>query len=234
MRPERKGPAPKAPIAGTPSRVIHWALALEDAARPGRTKARRSAFASGKPGRAIHFARTLRVAMLPLAALSLVSLATLAPAAEERAGADRPAERAAPAAGELHPLAIVAETREQSPVPKAAEWSGAKRVRLTRLGPAAAGCTASLVREWLRVRCPVKTFAVSQLGGSHEGLSFWIGTDSERPFAEVQLPLRRGDRRVVQLWTEGKDAEGAFRAEPGIVIQEHWVEGEGAPTVTAL
>ena len=123
---------------------------------------------------------------------------------------------------------------EKSPAPKAAEWAAAGRVRLTRVGPQAAGCNAIRVREWLRIRCPMKTFAVSLLGGSNEGLAFWIGPESEQQPGEVQFPLRRGDRRVVEFWTYGKDAAGAFMPQPALVVQEQWVDGDAAPTVTAL
>lgn len=123
---------------------------------------------------------------------------------------------------------------EKSPVPTHKEWQSATRVKLSRTSAAGAGCDATRVREWLRVRCPVKTFAISLLGGSNESLSFWIGPEREGQPGEVQFPLRRGDRRVVQLWTQKAGADGSVVPEPSIVIQEQWVEGEPAPTVTVL
>jgi hypothetical protein len=50
----------------------------------------------------------------------------------------------------------------------------------------------------------------------------------------VQMPLRRGDRRVVQLWAYGKAADGSAVPEPAVVVQEHWLDGEAAPTVSVL
>lgn len=123
---------------------------------------------------------------------------------------------------------------DKSPVPSFAEWQAATPVKLSRVSAAATGCVSTRVREWMRVRCPQKTFAISLLGGSNEGLSFWIGPEDKGRPGEVQFPLRRGDRRVVQLWTDGKAADGSAVPEPSLVVQEQWLEGEAAPTVTVL
>jgi hypothetical protein len=77
-------------------------------------------------------------------------------------------------------------------------------------------------------------FAVSLLGGSNEGLAFWIGPEEQGSPGEVQFPLRRGDRRVVQFWTQGKDAQGAYVPEPALVLQEHWLAGEESPFISLL
>jgi hypothetical protein len=71
------------------------------------------------------------------------------------------------------------------------------------------------------------------LGGSSAEVSFWIDHD-ERRGGEVQFPLRRGDRRVVQIWAGEADAAGVFKPRPALVIQEHWLEDRAAPTVTAM
>jgi hypothetical protein len=131
---------------------------------------------------------------------------------------------------EERPLDGAALPAERSPTPKPAEWTAAPRVRPTRLGPAAAGCRAYLVREWMRVRCPGEIFALSLLGGDVEGVAFWI--DPATKEGEVLFPLRRGDRRVVQLWKAGRDARGGFSPEPAVVLQEHWLSGASSPVVT--
>lgn len=123
---------------------------------------------------------------------------------------------------------------ERSALPTAEEWLAARPVKLSRTSPRAATCAATRVREWLRVRCATPTFAISLLGGSNEGLSFWIGGEAEGRFGEVQLPLRRGDRRVVQLWATRDDGAGSAIVEPALVLQELWIEGDAAPTVTVL
>ncbi len=150
-----------------------------------------------------------------------------APSAVPSAGA--PAEPPPP------PLAADPPGTEKTPLPTAAEWASAARVSLTRVGPAAAACDAYRVREWLRIKCPkLKTFAGSLLAGNVEGIAFWIDPPSEDHKGSVQFPVRRGDRRIIQLWTFGTDAEGAFAPRPAIVIQEQWVLGDAAPIVTAM
>ena len=119
-----------------------------------------------------------------------------------------------------------------SAVPTAKEWQTARRVTLSRSSAAAEKCTAVHVREWLRVRCPFTTSAISVLGGSGHGVSFWIGPEAEGRFGEVQLSVQRGDRRVIQLWQPRKNDAAAF--DPLFVLQVHWLEGAAHPTLTLL
>ncbi|WP_438044430.1 hypothetical protein [Sorangium sp. So ce128] len=141
-------------------------------------------------------------------------------------------------AGDELPLDAAPFPPEPSKQPTAAEWKAAPRVRLSRAGPAAAGCRAYRAREWLRIRCPELTVsAISLLGGKSEGVAFWIDPPrggSELPRGgEVMFPIRRGDRRVIQILTFGPGYDGPFTLLPAIVIQEQWLEDEPAPTVTA-
>ncbi|CAN94201.1 putative secreted protein [Sorangium cellulosum So ce56] len=154
------------------------------------------------------------------------------------AGAPRAAASAATDAGDELPLDAAPFPPEPSKQPTAAEWKAAPRVRLSRAGPAAAGCRAYRAREWLRIRCPELTVsAISLLGGKTEGVAFWIDPPrggSELPRGgEVMFPIRRGDRRVIQILTFGPGYDGPFTLLPAIVIQEQWLEDEPAPTVTA-
>lgn len=121
-----------------------------------------------------------------------------------------------------------------TPIPKADEWTHAERMELTRTGPLAEGCRTYRVREWLRIRCPVKTFALSLLGGDVQGVAFWIGPASEGQPGEVLFPVRRGDRRIVQLWGPEVDAKGIFTPKATLIIQEQWVPGMAAPIVSAM
>ncbi|WP_437760700.1 hypothetical protein [Sorangium sp. So ce1389] len=144
----------------------------------------------------------------------------------------------APEAVEERPLDADPFPAEPSRQPTAAEWKAAPRVRLSRTGPAAAGCRAYRTREWLRIRCPELTVsAISLLGGKTEGVAFWIDPPrggSELPRGgEVMFPIRRGDRRVIQILTFGPGYDGPFTLLPAIVVQEQWLDDEPAPTVTA-
>jgi hypothetical protein len=159
-------------------------------------------------------------------ALAAIAWSSLAPAGPNDPVANAPG-------GEERPLDGDAIPAEKSRSPKVTEWPAAPQVKLTRKGPAAASCHARLLREWMRVRCEGQVFAVSLLGGSPEGVAFWIGGTAEEPFGEILTPVRRGDRRVFQLWAPGKDAAGAFVAKPMLVVQEQWVEGQRTPIVTA-
>ncbi|AUX43515.1 hypothetical protein SOCE26_049640 [Sorangium cellulosum] len=165
-----------------------------------------------------------------------------APGAPQAAAPGAPqaaaSQTAASDAGEERPLDAEPFPAEPSKQPTAAEWKAAPRVRLSRVGPAAAGCRAYRAREWLRLRCPELTVsAISLLGGKTEGVAFWIDPPrggSELPRGgEVMFPIRRGDRRVIQILTFGPGYDGPFTLLPAIVVQEHWLEGDPAPTVTA-
>ena len=164
-------------------------------------------------------------------ALGIFTLAAIAWPGAAPAG---PSDPVANAAGEEEkPLDGGAIPAEKSKSPTAAEWKAARPVKLTRKGPAAATCRAHLVREWMRVRCEGQIFAISLLGGSPEGVAFWIGGTAEAPRGEILTPVRRGDRRVFQFWAPGKDAAGMFVPQPMLVVQEQWVEGQKNPIVTA-
>ncbi|HZF50094.1 MAG TPA: hypothetical protein VE093_15655 [Polyangiaceae bacterium] len=162
---------------------------------------------------------------LGIFALAVLARPSVAPASDP-ASNNAPADEEKPIDGDAIPA-------EKSKSPKAAEWLTAPRVKFARKGPAAATCRAQIVREWMRVRCEGQVFAVSLVGGSREGVAFWIGGTAAEPFGEVLTPVRRGDRRVFQFWSPGKDAAGMFVPKPMLVVQEQWVEGQKAPIVTA-
>ena len=168
----------------------------------------------------------MRRPFFPLAlALAALAWSGDVPAGPVDAAKDTPA---AP----VTPLAEMVFPDQKSPTPKLSEWLSAPLVGLSRSGPAAAGCRARLVREWMRIRCVGQVFAVSLLAGTPEGIAFWIGGTEGDVFGEVLMPLRRGDRRVFQLWAPGQDAAGAFVPKPMLVVQEQWVTGE-RPVVSA-
>src|SRR5262249_30271955 len=77
--------------------------------------------------------------------------------------------------------------KDRTKAPSASEWASAPRVKPTRRGAAGAGCRVYLLRDWIRVRCAVETFALSLLGGEAD-VAFWI--DPATREGEVQMPVR--------------------------------------------
>jgi hypothetical protein len=150
-------------------------------------------------------------------AIAIAAASFVAPA---RSIADPEEERA---------LDAVAIPSERSPSPKVADWTTAIRVRPTRRSPAAS-CRVEIVREWMRAKCAGEAFAISMLGGDIDGIAYWI--DPATKEGEVLMPLRRGGKHVFQFWKPGRDRTGAFAPEPGLVVQQYWLEGAAAPTVT--
>lgn len=166
--------------------------------------------------------RRLALGMLVLAAIAWPGVA---PAGPNDSPSSAPAAEEKPLDGDAIPA-------EKSKPPRPNEWPAAG-VKLTRRGPAAASCRAHMVREWLRVRCEGQIFAISLIAGPPEGVAFWLGGTAEEPRGEILTPVRRGDRRVFQVWGPGKDAAGMFVPRPMLVVQEQWVEGQKDPIVTA-
>lgn len=130
---------------------------------------------------------------------------------------------------------------ETSATPTTAEWRDAPEVAPTRRGPRAAACKTYRVREWVRVACSdLVTSAIATLGGTVVGNAFWIdpqtdGKDGKLPSGgEVLFPIRRGDKRVIQILTFGPGYEGPLTQLPAIVVQEHWLDDEERPVLTIL
>jgi hypothetical protein len=176
-----------------------------------------------------------------MAAALAVAVAFAPAMADERASAAVPAS-AAPSAAAATPagpdFAEAPFLAEKSKKPTAEEWKGAPEVQPTRRGPRGAKCHVWRVREWVRVSCPdLVTASVAMLGGTTEGMAFWIdpvreGQDGKLPAGgEVMFPVRPGDRRVVQFLSFGPGYEGPFTQLPALVVQESWVEGATAPVL---
>ena len=163
----------------------------------------------------------------PALALALAALA-VAHFDDARAASDPASSASAP------PSSSNAIPRERGPVPSAAAWRDAVPFSLSRTRPGGAHCTGERLGAWLRVRCPGPTFAVTLSAGAADGVSFWIGPEAEGAWAQLQLPLAPGDRRIIQLFRPGKDASGGVVPEASLTVQECWLPGAPAPTIVAL
>jgi len=126
----------------------------------------------------------------------------------------------------LRTLADDPPTDARTPKPTAAEWKTAPAVALSRQN---ADCKAQREREWLRITCPVHALAAMDLlAGPSEGVSFERAVKG--PDQALVLPLRRGDRRVLQMvsvsWSKySMDYDTVY------AISEDWLEGAAGPTV---
>ncbi|APR80209.1 Hypothetical protein A7982_05556 [Minicystis rosea] len=127
--------------------------------------------------------------------------------------------------------------------PKAEEWEEAKAVTVDRVHPPSlfvthanerVGCRAQRVREWVRIQCQAMTGGAVLLGGNRDGLS--IRFDKVHGGTEVIVPVRRGDRRVIEMFGSETLSFKAFsseRAKFGFVISEQWPAGDERPTIVA-
>ncbi|MFS8066829.1 MAG: hypothetical protein ACMG6S_10695 [Byssovorax sp.] len=129
-------------------------------------------------------------------------------------------------------LDVPDETR--SPIPKVPEWTDTLRRDIV-VRPEYT-CALQRVREWNRITCNASNATVTLVTGTRDGCSLWATSDT----AQILFPVRRGDRRVIELLPHAKlvTFEGPYgpgqSEEPGggpVVLSETWLEGEDAPTL---
>jgi len=107
-----------------------------------------------------------------------------------------------------------------SPEPARGDWAAAPTVRLSR---SADDCTARRIREWVRVTCKRGNHLLLE-GGTRAGLT--ISANPELDVTPtVTFPVRRGDRRVIQLsaWWKWQT--------PLAVLSEQWLAGDARPLI---
>jgi hypothetical protein len=131
----------------------------------------------------------------------------------------------------------------KSEKPKPEEWNGAERVAL--FGKMPGTCKAYLLREWLQIRCDNNGAAFAVLSGSTEDVTtklvrsaFTAATETEGATnvtgsITIQLPIRRGDRRVMQVsTTDFNDYSGGMWGRPLMTISEQWLDDQPGPWVS--
>ncbi|MFT3765390.1 MAG: hypothetical protein QM820_07740 [Minicystis sp.] len=107
-----------------------------------------------------------------------------------------------------------------SPEPTRAEWTAAPVVRLSR---SAVACQAKRVREWMRIEC-ARGNHLLLAGGGRSGLTLTANPELDvKP--TITFPVRRGDRRVVQLSSIWK------WPTPFAVLSEQWLDGDVEPVI---
>jgi hypothetical protein len=121
-----------------------------------------------------------------------------------------------------------------SPQPGAGDWKEAKPRELAR--PLPTGCEARSLREWLRLRCTGRRFAsVGVISGDGRGVAIWVepGKEAKDGIVEIILPLRPGDRRILQVTEMASDVRGTGDQRASFIVSEQWVAGEPAAVVVA-
>lgn len=172
--------------------------------------------------------------------LVLFAFFSLAVAEEAPAPAAAPAEPSAPS------LAAWTPPEAASDKPTAEEWEKAAPLELLRPHD---HCTASAVREWLRVSCRDPEDQLKGLrvvGGSEKDVSIidyavkgktkdFDGKEIEKTFGalHVVFAVRRGDRRVMSLvtWASCGWKCWYMREDTFVTISELWLPGEERPTI---
>lgn len=166
-----------------------------------------------------------RPIFVSVSVLGLGALSVLASAAEEARA----------------PLSIAEwiPPEERSPKPKPEEWASATPLTLVRPHEK---CTASAVREWLRISCldTSEDFrGVRPLGGSEVDVSMsdFKAQNAEKKTVNgvhIDLPVRRGDRRVLAMnrWESGGWKSFYIVEDTAFVISELWLAGDRGPVIT--
>jgi hypothetical protein len=139
-------------------------------------------------------------------------------------------------------------SEERSAEPRATEWASAPQVAIDRsnpglfaetTGPSFSHCEVRRVREWLRIHCAINTGAVSLLGGNRDGLAIRLDPTRHEEWttfpegAEIVLPVRRGDRRVIEWLGIEFGYKGMNSVEPAFVLSEQWASGDDRPIIVA-
>jgi hypothetical protein len=120
---------------------------------------------------------------------------------------------------------VVAFPTTESPRPKPAEWKEATPLPLARASDPR--CRATRIREWVRLECRVFGTSSTLIAGGRAGVGLWL--EETGAFASfIELPVRRGDRRIFQL----NGSAGRYGEEPVAIVSEQWVDGEAAPIIT--
>jgi hypothetical protein len=195
------------------------------------------AFARGAPATATETA----------SAGAAATVSATASAAAVSAAEARPGPAPAALGDDAPSLAEWSPPEAASDKPKPEEWDRAPPLALLRPH---AQCTASAIREWVRISCkdPNDDFkGVRVVAGSEKDVSIadfqwkgigkdWeTGKDKERMLDGVAVifPVRKGDRRVMTVirWISGGWKSWYIREDTVTTISELWLPGEPRPAI---
>ena len=133
-----------------------------------------------------------------------------------------------PPRAEPEPAAIPAKgiAPPRTPKPLPAAWKTAPE---TRLGRSIKACKAQQIAEWLRIRCDLEVSSASLLAGDARDVTF-APLEKNTAFSVV-LPLRPGDRRVIQLNHFFSFSRWGASEAGAAEISEMWLPGAAEPVV---
>lgn len=118
-------------------------------------------------------------------------------------------------------------------VPSAAEWQSAPLATAERIvGPQSKRCTARTLRGWLSVRCEFPVSAMTQLGGSRNGVTFVGASPDARQLPQsgtITFPTN-GAPRVFLFWSLGEGYDGPLTVVPAVVLSSEEQPSSGPPT----
>ncbi len=191
--------------------------------------------------------QTQVVAIAAVAAVAAVAVSGVLVASAQEPPATATASASASASGSAAPKRALRSLADKpppdgaTPRPSDDEWKAAEEVALRGQLPDA--CSAHLVREWLRIHCPHGGGAVSVVSGSASDVDVRLapvrlittpqGSTTDPGGTAIAFPLRRGDRRIVQVTAQGEQSyDGGFYPWPMMLISVQWLDDQPGPWVS--
>lgn len=170
---------------------------------------------------------------LPLFAVmvALGSLFSARVAADSAPADSAPAEKKVPPPFDAEPFSA-----ETSPAPTKAEWANAPLVTLS--ANMSSVCAARRLREWIHLRCDHGNIGVIRLlGGKRDGLQTRLvqtHNQWDEPLlnADLVIPVRRGDSRVIEVMAIEFGYKGSMSVTPWLTLSEHWPDEDEKPTIS--
>jgi hypothetical protein len=158
---------------------------------------------------------------------------------EDQPAAEQPiTPKPIPPATETDDLGIV---DGHSAIPTSKEWMAAKPLHTTH-----PHCRARVIREWVTIHCTTDDLsprspigAIRVLAGDATEVQQWIfagqhveGTAFLPMTAAVIFPVRRGDRRLLEIAFVAQGAHQRFDRYDAYTVSAAWLEGMKTPDVT--
>lgn len=208
----------------------------------------RTTTTSRRSARPASFVTITLVVLVPLAASADPPARPAAPSASAASAGNGSAVSAGPAGGARPAVsgsAALALPRfqddptpeEKSGPPTKGEWESGLPIRFDR--PLPPTCSARKVREWVRVHCEHRGARLALIAGDPEGYSGFLPGVVKGAYGEtiiptafdIQLPLRRGDRKLVAV-DRADLGYNLPEARQDFFVAAHWIP-PAAPRLVA-